>query len=229
MAAKAKETAEKVLAQIGEPVPAEMIRTKQKGGTNIAFISWTDACSLMDQRAPGWSNEIKAIQHVGGLVVLTVAVTVPTDDGPITREATGNEQDVVDTYGDPFSNAESMALRRAFAKFGLARELYGGQDSRPATRAKAKSKAKATPKANGGVRAALEKAGGDVDAILALLPKIDAIEGAERRFAGLKLWTAAVIERGAQTDVMTAMETITEWDKSKPGRGYVLGELDKAL
>jgi hypothetical protein len=45
-------------------------------------------------------------------------------EGIIYREATGQEEGDCGSYGDPSSNAESMALRRAAAKFGLALYLY---------------------------------------------------------------------------------------------------------
>jgi hypothetical protein len=44
------------------------------------------------------------------------------------REVWNKEKQVMElkelAYGDPSSNSESMALRRAAAKFGLARYLY---------------------------------------------------------------------------------------------------------
>ena len=80
--------------------------------------------ALMDERAPGWSIEVRQVGELAGKVFLTVRVTVQCDDGVIFREATGNESEDLDSYGDPFSNAESMALRRALAKFGLALYLY---------------------------------------------------------------------------------------------------------
>ena len=40
------------------------------------------------------------------------------------REATGQEDETLEAYGDSSSNAESMALRRAAAKFGLGIALY---------------------------------------------------------------------------------------------------------
>jgi hypothetical protein len=48
-------------------------------------------------------------------------------EGWVYREATGTEEEPDDDqqmYGDPSSNAESMALRRAAAKFGLGLYLY---------------------------------------------------------------------------------------------------------
>lgn len=47
-----------------------------------------------------------------------------TADGSFSREATGCELLDCGSYGDPVSNAEAMAFRRAAAKFGLGRSLY---------------------------------------------------------------------------------------------------------
>jgi hypothetical protein len=42
----------------------------------------------------------------------------------VTDRETGEVTEAEIAYGDPSSNAESMALRRAASKFGLARYLY---------------------------------------------------------------------------------------------------------
>ena len=67
-------------------------------------------------------------------IFLTGRLTIPTAEGNIYREATGTEElkrtdketgDILElAYGDPSSNAESMAFRRAAAKFGLGLYLY---------------------------------------------------------------------------------------------------------
>ncbi|WLT40311.1 hypothetical protein NON20_24525 (plasmid) [Synechocystis sp. B12] len=44
----------------------------------------------------------------------------------MTRQATGTEDIDCNSYGDPSSNAEAMALRRCCAKFGLG-VTYGGK------------------------------------------------------------------------------------------------------
>ncbi|MEO0759702.1 MAG: hypothetical protein AAFV85_27410 [Cyanobacteria bacterium J06634_6] len=60
-------------------------------------------------------------------------MTIPTCEGNHYREATGTEalkrlsddgSAVELAYGDPSSNAESMAFRRAAARFGLGLYLY---------------------------------------------------------------------------------------------------------
>lgn len=57
-------------------------------------------------------------------------LTIQTSEGFVMRESTGTELLKRDggeselAYGDPSSNAESMAFRRAAAKFGLGLYLY---------------------------------------------------------------------------------------------------------
>lgn len=122
-----EEISRSTLRNIAAPIPPALISHKSIKGNKISYISWYDACDLMDERAPGWSYEVKEVGTVADKVYVIARVEVPIDDDRyIFREATGNEDDVVGGYGDSFSNAESMALRRAFAKFGLARELYQG-------------------------------------------------------------------------------------------------------
>jgi len=55
---------------------------------------------------------------------LTVRLSVSSLEGIVYREATGQEDEDLESYGNSSSNAESMALRRAAAKFGLGLSLY---------------------------------------------------------------------------------------------------------
>jgi len=51
-------------------------------------------------------------------------VSIPCLEGVVWREATGTEDGELRGYGDPSSNAEAMALKRAASKFGLGLYLY---------------------------------------------------------------------------------------------------------
>lgn len=115
-----------IIEDLSKPIAAKHLKSKTLKGTKITFLPWYMAVKYLDYYAPGWEYSVKAIQHVKDKVVITVAVSIPCLEGVITREATGNEDDVVGGYGDSFSNSESMALRRAAAKFGLGRYLYEG-------------------------------------------------------------------------------------------------------
>lgn len=113
------------LAAIGERVPPNLWAHRQQGGSDIYYLRWFVACDLMDKRVPGWSFELPFVGAVGDEAVVVAKVTIPCEDGDMIRCATGRERLDKTGYGDPTSNAESMALRRAFAKFGLGLEAYG--------------------------------------------------------------------------------------------------------
>ena len=113
------------LARLSVPVPGGLLKEKTKGGQKLTFCAWYDLCDLMDERAPGWCSDVRVVPGPDPTVI--VRVTVPTDDGPITREATGTDDEPESSYGSPLDRAEASALRRVFAKFGLGRELYQGK------------------------------------------------------------------------------------------------------
>ena len=118
-----------IIALLSRPLPDELLKTKPRknksGGTiNITFIEWHTAVRILDKYAPGWNYEIRSVTPVGGSVVVVARITIPCADGYVFREATGIEDEDLGGYGDPASNAEAMALKRAAAKFGLGLYLY---------------------------------------------------------------------------------------------------------
>ena len=106
------------------PIPAEFLSTRNQGGQTLSYVTWYHATRLADERAPGWSGRVSSVTAVGNNVAVVYAITIPCDEGVVTREATGFEPMDSKGYGDPLSNAESMAFRRALAKHGLALDLY---------------------------------------------------------------------------------------------------------
>lgn len=125
------------LSQIQEalkrPLPANLLSSKKRGGKRITFIHWYTANSILDKYAPGWAWQIISTQLSSDRLFLVGRLTIPTSEGHIYREATGTEElkrlnddgeEVELAYGDPSSNAESKAFRRAAAKFGLGLYLY---------------------------------------------------------------------------------------------------------
>jgi hypothetical protein len=125
------------LSQIQEALsrklPEKMIAKRKQGGRLLPYIPWQNAARILDKYAPGWNWEIRSISYSPDRIFLTGRLTIPTAHGETYREATGtellkklnDEGEIVEIpYGDPSSNAESMAFRRAAAKFGLG--LYPG-------------------------------------------------------------------------------------------------------
>lgn len=113
-----------IVRDLSKPVAKRHLRTRKQGGKELTYISWYDAVKYLDHYAPGWNYEVRSMNSVGGKLILTIRLSIPCLEGMVFREATGQEEEETTSYGDSSSNAESMALRRAAAKFGLGLYLY---------------------------------------------------------------------------------------------------------
>lgn len=113
-----------IVKDLSKPVAKRHLRSRKQGGKELTYISWYDAVKYLDHYAPGWNYEVRTINSIGGKLILTIRLSVPCLEGLVYREATGQEEEETTSYGDSSSNAESMALRRAAAKFGLGLYLY---------------------------------------------------------------------------------------------------------
>jgi hypothetical protein len=130
-------TIKEIIADLSRPIPERLLKTRLQGGAEIKYIPWHTAVKMLDYRAPGWTSEITHMIHLPGRTAMSIRITIPASAGQDAegnnvvhyyhRDASGTEKDDVDNYGDPVSNAESMAFRRGCAKFGLGLGLYGGQ------------------------------------------------------------------------------------------------------
>lgn len=113
-----------IVDDLHKNVHPTFIKSRKQAGTTINYIAWYDATKYLDKFAPGWTYEVKNIQQFGNNIVITTRISIPTSEGIFFREATGFEDIGKAGYGDPFSNAESMSLRRCAAKWGLGQHLY---------------------------------------------------------------------------------------------------------
>lgn len=113
-----------IVNDLSKPVAKRHLRARKQGGREITYIAWYDAVKYLDHYAPGWCYEIRRIDSIAGKLILTIRLSIPCLEGVVHREATGQEDESHDSYGDSSSNAESMALRRSAAKFGLGLYLY---------------------------------------------------------------------------------------------------------
>lgn len=120
-----------ILELLTEPVATERLSKKKVSGNEILYISWYDLIALLQERCGlgGFEWEVQQVQEVGVRVVLTGRLTVYGEDGGRSMDATGQEVLDCSSYGDPSSNAEAMALRRACAKFGLGLSLWKKEET----------------------------------------------------------------------------------------------------
>lgn len=119
-----KRSIQDIITDLSKPVAQKHLSSRKQGGTDIHYIAWHHAEQYLDWFAAGWNKEIKEVMNIAGKVAMTVRISIPCLEGVVVREATGYEEETKSGYGDPFSNAESMALRRCAANFGLGRYLY---------------------------------------------------------------------------------------------------------
>jgi hypothetical protein len=123
-----------IIADLSKPVNSQRLkvrveerrnkRTNEVTKIELKYLPWYQAIRYLDNYAPGWSYEVRNVQAIGANCVVTVRISIPCLEGVVYREATGIEPLDVKGYGDPVSNASSMALRRAAAHFGLCLNLY---------------------------------------------------------------------------------------------------------
>jgi len=115
---------EDIIRELSKPIAPRHLKTRRQGGTELTYIEWHTAVKYLDLFAPGWSYAVKSVSLVGNHVVVIASISIPCAEGIVTREASGCESADTTDYGDPCSNAEAMALKRAASKFGLALHLY---------------------------------------------------------------------------------------------------------
>lgn len=126
---------EDILADLSKPIKPRHLETKPDGnGGTLTFIPWYRAKKYLDHYTNGhWSKDLE-LWTTGRRIFVRVRLTIDAADATVSRSATGTELlQKVDAntgetkeipYGDPSSNAESMAFRRACANFGLGLDLY---------------------------------------------------------------------------------------------------------
>jgi hypothetical protein len=120
----AQRSIQDIVEDLSKPVHSKHLSQRKQGGNTLTYLAWHHALKYLDFYAAGWSKEVKEVMNIAGKVAITVRITIPCLEGTVWREATGCEDETKDSYGDAFSCAESMALRRACANFGLGRSLY---------------------------------------------------------------------------------------------------------
>lgn len=114
-----------IIADLSKPVNPRRLKQRTQGGRTLDYIPWYQAVRYLDRYAPGWRYEIRSVSEVGDNLVMTVRITIPCCEGAVWREASSLEKiEDPKRYGDAATNAESAALRRAAAKFGLCLNLY---------------------------------------------------------------------------------------------------------
>lgn len=103
--------------------------SKGKAIGTIPYIPWFNICRIADNLGIMWDWSIESMTFHEDRIYLIGKLTIHCDDGIIQTMATATEELNCGSFGDPSSNAEAMALRRCFAKVGLARQLWAKDEA----------------------------------------------------------------------------------------------------
>jgi hypothetical protein len=116
---------EETLVELHRPIDPRHFKTRKQGNTTLTYVPWATLAKHLHHRAPGWNWEIQSVQAVGGSVVVTGRLTIPTTDGILHYSAIASEKLESGSMAPPAEVAASSCLKRAAAIAGLALELWG--------------------------------------------------------------------------------------------------------
>jgi hypothetical protein len=134
--ASSRRPLEAILEDFRQPIKPRHLETKRRGGDELTFCPWHRVARYVEHYTRGhWSKDL-GIWTTERRIFVRATITIDAADATVSRSATGTEvmyevdEDTGEmkevAYGDPSSNAESMAFRRAAANFGLGLDLYEG-------------------------------------------------------------------------------------------------------
>jgi|SRR5215510_14319810 len=113
-----------IIRDLSKPVNPQRLKQRSQGGRTLDYLPWYQAVRYLDNYARVWRYEIRSVNQVSDNLVMVVRIIIPCAEGEVWREASALEPIKGSGYGDAATNAESAALRRAAAKFGLCLNLY---------------------------------------------------------------------------------------------------------
>jgi hypothetical protein len=113
-----------IVGDLSKDIPPRFIKTRQQGKQDIPYLEWHVVSKFLDFYASGWTFEVRSIQVLGELVVITGRLSIPCAEGIVYRESCGSEPVDTKAFGDSVSIAEQMSFKRCAARFGLGLSLY---------------------------------------------------------------------------------------------------------
>ena len=115
---------EETLAELNRPIDPRHFKTRKQGNTTLTYVPWATLAKHLHHRCPGWCFEIQSVQEVGGSVVVTGRLSIPTTDGLLHYSAVASEPLGSASKAPPAEVSASSCLRRACALAGLGLTLW---------------------------------------------------------------------------------------------------------
>ena len=100
------------------------LKTRKQGNTTLTYCPWNTIARHLHHRAPGWCWEVQSVQEVGGAVVVTGRLTIPTADGDLLHYSAVASEPLESASKAPAAEvAASSCLRRAAASPGFRKDV----------------------------------------------------------------------------------------------------------
>ena len=115
---------EETLAELHRPIDPRHFKTRKQGNTTLTYVPWATLAKHLHFRAPGWNWEIQNVSEIGGSVVVTGRLSIPTTDSLLHYSAIASEKLESGLMAPPAKVAASSCLKRVAAIAGLALELW---------------------------------------------------------------------------------------------------------
>jgi hypothetical protein len=113
------------LAELHRPIDPRHFKTRKIGNTTLTYCSWSTIARHLHHRCPGWCWAVESVQVIGGSVVVTGRLTIPTADGDLLHySAVASAPLESPSKAPPSEVAVSGCLRRAAALAGLGLDLW---------------------------------------------------------------------------------------------------------
>jgi len=120
-------TFEELRDTLNQATDPSLIRHRRQGGAEFDYLEWFTVNRILDTHCPGWSGDA-VVTVAGDTVIVTYTIRIPTDEGVVSRSATGSDK--LGSGFDPVASAEQQAFKRAAARFGIGLDLYD-KDTKP--------------------------------------------------------------------------------------------------
>ena len=124
----ALKSTQETLVELQRPIDERWIQSYEKptkgGSMTLRFVPWAIIAKHLTHRAPGWCWEVQDVKEVGGSVVVTGRLTIPTQDSLLHYSSVASEPLESGSKAPPVETAASSALRRAAALAGLGLDLW---------------------------------------------------------------------------------------------------------
>jgi len=110
---------------LARPIDLRYLKTRKQGTATLTYCPWNTIAKHLHHSAPTWFWEVQSVQEVGGAVVVTDHLSIPTTDGLLHYSAVASEPLASKSKASAAEVAASSCLRKAAALAGLGLELWG--------------------------------------------------------------------------------------------------------